>query len=106
MPKDSKSKPWKRPKKYFDPQQGKINFDRRLDTKLYKDLLVTREQLPVFAYRDEILDKIRIHQVVVISGQTGSGKSTQIPRYILEVRNLLLLFMSLSTMIFVVHIFL
>ncbi|GGM77529.1 ATP-dependent helicase [Thermopolyspora flexuosa] len=42
------------------------------------------EQLPVSQKRDEILAAIRDHQVVVIAGETGSGKTTQIPKMCLE----------------------
>ncbi|HBD10058.1 MAG TPA: hypothetical protein DCZ69_17540, partial [Syntrophobacteraceae bacterium] len=41
-------------------------------------------ELPICAHRDEILAAIRDHQVLVITGQTGSGKSTQIPKMCLE----------------------
>ncbi|MCH2178948.1 MAG: DEAD/DEAH box helicase, partial [Mariniblastus sp.] len=37
------------------------------------------ETLPIFERRDEITQAMRDHQVVVISGETGSGKSTQLP---------------------------
>jgi ATP-dependent helicase HrpA len=40
--------------------------------------------LPVIAHRDAILDAIREHQVVVVAGETGSGKSTQLPKLCLE----------------------
>ncbi len=36
-------------------------------------------ELPIFERQQEIIDTIKQHQVVVISGETGSGKSTQIP---------------------------
>ena len=38
------------------------------------------EELPVSARRDEIADAIRAHQVVIVSGETGSGKTTQLPK--------------------------
>ena len=41
-------------------------------------------ELPITARRKEIVDAIRTHSVVVISGDTGSGKSTQIPKFCLE----------------------
>ncbi|MBR9883737.1 MAG: DEAD/DEAH box helicase, partial [Oceanospirillales bacterium] len=40
--------------------------------------------LPVSARRDELLDTIRNNQVVVIAGETGSGKTTQLPKLCLE----------------------
>ena len=42
------------------------------------------EQLPVSARRDDLLATIRDHQVVVVAGETGSGKTTQIPKICLE----------------------
>ncbi|RDI64745.1 ATP-dependent RNA helicase HrpA [Nocardia pseudobrasiliensis] len=42
------------------------------------------EQLPVSARRDDIAAAIAAHQVVVIAGETGSGKTTQIPKICLE----------------------
>lgn len=42
------------------------------------------DALPVVARKDEIAGAIRDHQVVVICGETGSGKSTQLPKICLE----------------------
>nr|WP_309341506.1 ATP-dependent RNA helicase HrpA [Microbacterium sp.] len=41
-------------------------------------------ELPVSAARDEIAAAIRDHQVVVVAGATGSGKTTQLPKILLE----------------------
>src|SRR5580704_15375426 len=41
-------------------------------------------ELPVSRRRDEIAQAIRDHQVVIIAGETGSGKTTQIPKICLE----------------------
>lgn len=43
-----------------------------------------REQLPTFEYKQELVDAIREYNILVIIGETGSGKTTQIPQYILE----------------------
>jgi len=40
--------------------------------------------LPIVARKDDIVAAIRAHQVVVISGETGSGKTTQLPKMCLE----------------------
>src|SRR5690606_20443813 len=37
-------------------------------------------ELPVSAARDEIADAVRDHQVVIVAGATGSGKTTQLPK--------------------------
>ncbi|MGD7001084.1 ATP-dependent RNA helicase HrpA [Corynebacterium halotolerans] len=42
------------------------------------------ESLPVSARRDDLAEAIRDNQVVVIAGETGSGKTTQIPKICLE----------------------
>ncbi|MFI9774481.1 ATP-dependent RNA helicase HrpA [Streptomyces sp. NPDC051956] len=51
----------------------------------YESLEITYpEQLPVSQKKDEIADAIRDHQVVIVAGETGSGKTTQIPKICLE----------------------
>ncbi|MER5539936.1 ATP-dependent RNA helicase HrpA [Streptomyces mirabilis] len=42
------------------------------------------EQLPVSQKKSDIADAIRDHQVVIVAGETGSGKTTQIPKICLE----------------------
>src|ERR1019366_1209452 len=41
-------------------------------------------ELPITARKDDIVNAIRENQVVVIAGETGSGKTTQIPKMCLE----------------------
>jgi len=41
-------------------------------------------ELPITARKDEIVQAIRAHQVVVVAGDTGSGKTTQLPKMCLE----------------------
>ena len=41
-------------------------------------------ELPVSARKDDLLTAIRDHQVVVVAGETGSGKTTQLPKLCLE----------------------
>jgi hypothetical protein len=47
-------------------------------------LVTDRETLPIYAKRQEIVSNVRQHKVVLIAGATGSGKTTQVPQYILE----------------------
>ncbi len=42
------------------------------------------EQLPVSQKKDSIAEAIRDHQVVIVAGETGSGKTTQIPKICME----------------------
>jgi ATP-dependent helicase HrpA len=45
-----------------------------------KPAITLDESLPITARADEIVELIRKHQVVVIAGETGSGKTTQLPK--------------------------
>lgn len=45
---------------------------------------ITYPDLPVSAKRDDIAAAVRDHQVVVVAGETGSGKTTQLPKIWLE----------------------
>ncbi|KAI8645378.1 P-loop containing nucleoside triphosphate hydrolase protein [Parasitella parasitica] len=53
-------------------------------SKKYNQLQDQRSHLPTFEYKQEIIDAIREYSILVIIGETGSGKTTQIPQYILE----------------------
>ncbi|WP_084622388.1 ATP-dependent RNA helicase HrpA [Demequina oxidasica] len=63
---------------------------KELDTAAAKRAAVTLEpivfppELPVSARREDIAAAIRDHQVVIVAGETGSGKTTQIPKIALE----------------------
>lgn len=50
----------------------------------FKAMLKARQNLPAWSKSNEILDAIGRSQVVVISGETGCGKSTQVPQFILD----------------------
>lgn len=55
-----------------------------LQTDFGKMMTETRQTLPTWKHKMELLDLIRKHQVVIISGETGCGKTTQLPQFILE----------------------
>ena len=79
-----------RDKKPID--RGLNEVEREVDKA--KQLLAQREalrvtldypaELPVVERREDILTAIRDHQVVVVAGETGSGKTTQLPKMCLE----------------------
>jgi pre-mRNA-splicing factor ATP-dependent RNA helicase DHX16 len=50
----------------------------------HEKLLHLRKTLPVFAYRDEFLEAVQDNKVLIVVGETGSGKTTQIPQYLYE----------------------
>jgi ATP-dependent RNA helicase HrpA len=41
-------------------------------------------ELPIIAYREPFLELLQEHQVIIVSGETGSGKTTQLPKFCLE----------------------
>lgn len=57
---DSTERPWKRPRAIKTPD------------------------LPILSYREDIVKAVRQHRVVVLVGETGSGKTTQVPRFLYE----------------------
>lgn len=50
----------------------------------FKRMAQSRMNLPIWAYKEEILKTLDAHQAVIVCSETGSGKSTQIPSFILE----------------------
>ncbi|KAL1200251.1 putative pre-mRNA-splicing factor ATP-dependent RNA helicase DEAH2 [Cardamine amara subsp. amara] len=57
---------------------GKV-YSRR-----YHEILEKRRSLPVWFQKDEFLQTLRNNQTVILVGETGSGKTTQIPQFVLE----------------------
>lgn len=51
--------------------------DAASDFSKNKSLAEQRQYLPIYCVRDELLQIIRENQVVVVVGETGSGKTTQ-----------------------------
>ncbi|MXW05488.1 MAG: ATP-dependent RNA helicase HrpA [Gemmatimonadetes bacterium] len=58
---------------------GLVEARLRSDTSVDID-----RQLPISTRKDEILETLRGHPVVIVTGETGSGKTTQLPRICLE----------------------
>ncbi|KAJ8919592.1 hypothetical protein NQ315_002214 [Exocentrus adspersus] len=58
-------------------------LSKQCDTK-YLVMLQFRKNLPAWHLKKEILNTINQAQVVVISGETGCGKSTQVPQFVLD----------------------
>jgi HrpA-like RNA helicase len=48
------------------------------------DLSQVRQQLPIYKIRDELISKIEKNSTLILLGETGCGKTTQIPQYLYE----------------------
>ncbi|ETW76415.1 hypothetical protein HETIRDRAFT_389434 [Heterobasidion irregulare TC 32-1] len=62
---------------------GDVNpFTKRPHTPQYKKILAVRKKLPVYAQMEEFYNMFSKHQIIVMVGETGSGKTTQIPQFV------------------------
>lgn len=55
-----------------------------IEQKRISSVQQTRKFLPVYRYRNELLEAIKEYQTLIIVGETGSGKTTQLPQYLVE----------------------
>ncbi|XP_065851591.1 pre-mRNA-splicing factor ATP-dependent RNA helicase DEAH1-like [Euphorbia lathyris] len=68
----------------FDENLPADSLDDSIAKSAFEKIQEDRKTLPIYKYRDELLDAIEKFQVLVIVGETGSGKTTQIPQYLHE----------------------
>ena len=61
-----------------------IDFLQKDKFSKLKKLRKNQANLPIAEYRQEILDSVEKNQVTIIAGDTGCGKSTQVPQYLLQ----------------------
>ncbi|KAL8581805.1 hypothetical protein ACOMHN_010179 [Nucella lapillus] len=71
-------------KKLPSPSSLQQSLQRLERGKRHQQLLPLRQQLPAFGFCDRILEAMKSSAVVVVAGETGSGKSTQVPHFILQ----------------------
>ncbi|KAI3611400.1 atp-dependent rna helicase prp43 [Moniliophthora roreri] len=57
-------------------------FTKQPHTPQYKKILETRKKLPVYGQMDGFLTMFSNNQIIVLVGETGSGKTTQIPQFV------------------------
>jgi len=79
----------KHPSKQYEDDEMSIKeeekaMEMRPATK-HEKILEGRKKLPIYSYREDFLSALQDHQVLVLVGETGSGKTTQIPQYLHEV---------------------
>ncbi|XP_057659878.1 3'-5' RNA helicase YTHDC2-like [Diorhabda carinulata] len=49
-----------------------------------EEIYNTRKDLPIYENKEMIMEAIKNHQIIVLASETGSGKTTQIPQYIID----------------------
>ena len=59
-------------------------WNTRSSTPQYEKMVNGRQSLPIWSFRHTIIDTLASNQSIIICGETGSGKSTQIPSFVLE----------------------
>ncbi|KAF3760980.1 P-loop containing nucleoside triphosphate hydrolase protein [Cryphonectria parasitica EP155] len=59
-------------------------WQKKISSPKYQTMLQSRMQLPMWHFRQEVVDTVEREQVVIICGETGCGKSTQVPSFLLE----------------------
>lgn len=59
-------------------------WTRKMSTASYQRMLTARTNLPMFQSKATAIETIHQNQVTIVVGDTGSGKSTQVPQFILE----------------------
>src|SRR3954463_6169335 len=74
----------RRPDPRTPPRPGRLNPQEVARRRALVPPLRYPDELPVSRRRDDIAAAIRDHQVVIVAGETGSGKTTQLPKICLE----------------------
>ncbi|GAA5821485.1 hypothetical protein JCM11251_004646 [Rhodosporidiobolus azoricus] len=62
----------------------KRRYEELQGTEGYRRMEEQRRRLPAWGMREAIVDLVRKERVVIVCGETGSGKTTQVPAFILE----------------------
>lgn len=61
-----------------------LGFKQKENFQKLQKLRESQANLPVAQYRDQIVEAVKNEQVVIIAGDTGCGKSTQVPQYLMK----------------------
>jgi ATP-dependent RNA helicase DHX57 len=73
-----------RPLNWTPNPQSKEEWLRRQQSSLYQKMVAARQRLPAWQVQEEIVQTVSENQVTIISGETGSGKSTQSVQFVLD----------------------
>ncbi|CAO2166535.1 unnamed protein product [Urochloa humidicola] len=83
---------WKTDGAFCRPAMSKPDITKKVEMLASKiegsaqlsKIMEDRSKLPISSFKDVITSTLEHHQVVLISGETGCGKTTQVPQYILD----------------------
>ncbi|PHH67675.1 hypothetical protein CDD82_1226 [Ophiocordyceps australis] len=70
--------------KWQADEANKAEWLRRQEDGLLREMVAKRQKLPAWGMRQEIVQRVNTNDVTIISGETGSGKSTQAVQFILD----------------------
>jgi len=59
-------------------------YTNKPHSQIYQKLLKERESLPVYDALSQLSNLLESHQVLILQGETGSGKTTQVPQYLAQ----------------------
>ncbi|RCK64517.1 hypothetical protein Cantr_00371 [Candida viswanathii] len=62
----------------------KQSYNSRISSAEFQDMISERQKLPAFAKKEALVSAINSNQVTLITGETGSGKSTQVVQFIMD----------------------
>ncbi|KAJ4311008.1 putative ATP-dependent RNA helicase ucp12 [Fusarium piperis] len=81
-----KKRPSRAPKmiKWVRDEGNREQWLRRQESSSWKDMLSKRQRLPAWQMREAIIGTVKSNHVTIISGETGSGKSTQSMQFVLD----------------------
>ena len=71
---------------FINERENKLGSMSMLEAEnlMKKNIEYQRKNLPIFEYKEKILELLKTNQIILIEGETGSGKTTQIPQYLYE----------------------
>ncbi|XP_037817197.1 pre-mRNA-splicing factor ATP-dependent RNA helicase DHX16 [Lucilia sericata] len=70
----------------MDGSKDKISKEPEMTEAERKRMTIeeTRKSLPVYPFKEDLITAIKEHQILIIEGETGSGKTTQIPQFLVD----------------------
>lgn len=70
----------------LSPEQRELEERIKQEEDRVRTIDETRKRLPVYQYRSGLLEAIAKYPVLIVVGETGSGKTTQLPQYLFEAK--------------------